>query len=563
MPVVVQAVQSVPDARPLSRSGESHPAVVVQAVQSVPDAAEASVVLVTSEDVKAGLSGLGADAAMVRSAGFTGRADQVHSQPADGRILGLVGLGPAADVAASAFRRAGAAAARAWKRHHRVAVTLPDSDTVGVSGPAAFQALAEGVVLGGYRYTAFKSGAAKKAATNSGSPDDEPRLAHLDVVSEAGDSSQQALERGAAIAAGVCMTRDLVNEPGGSLTPPAFALRAESMAHEAGLEVEVWDESQIEQQRLGGLLGVNRGSTQPPRFVQIVYRPADVEGAGSSDGSAEAGSAEADGSDNDAGRAPTLALVGKGLTFDAGGLSVKTAQGMVKMKMDMAGAAAVLGAMSVLPAIAPDVTVRAYLPMTDNMLGGDATRPGDVLTIRNGKTIEVANTDAEGRLVLADALALACEHAPDAIVDLATLTGACMVALGPKIAGLMGNDDSWINRVRNAATAAGERVWPLPLPPDYESQFKSSVADMKNIGTAHGGALTAGLILQKFVAEGTAWAHLDIAGPAFADSNDGEICEGGTGFGVRTLLELIEGFASYASEPKPRPEESPEGSDGL
>ncbi len=529
--------------------------VVVQAVQSVPDAAEASVVLVTSEDVKDGLGGLGANTAMVHSVGFTGKADQVHSQPADGRILGLVGLGPAADVDVSAFRRAGAAAARAWKRHHRVAITLPDSDNVGLSGAAAFQALAEGVVLGGYRYTAFKSGA-KRAAANSGSPDDDLRLAHVDVVSAADDSTQQALERGAAIAAGVCLTRDLVNEPGGSLTPPAFALRAERMAHEAGLEVEVWDESQIEQQRLGGLLGVNRGSTQPPRFVQIVYRPADVEGAGSADDSAEAGSAgsaEADSSDNDVGRAPTLALVGKGLTFDAGGLSVKTARGMMKMKMDMAGAAAVLGAMSVLPAIAPEVTVRAYLPMTDNMLGGDATRPGDVLTIRNGKTIEVANTDAEGRLVLADALALACEDAPDAIVDLATLTGACMVALGPKIAGLMGNDDSWINRVRDAATTAGERVWPLPLPPDYESQFQSSVADMKNIGTAHGGALTAGLILQKFVAEGIAWAHLDIAGPAFAESNDGEICEGGTGFGVRTLLELVEGFARYAYEPKPRP----------
>ena len=283
----------------------------------------------------------------------------------------------------------------------------------------------------------------------------------------------------------------------------------------------MWTETDIERERLGGLLGVNRGSTQPPRFVQITYEP---------EGTAAA----------------TLAFVGKGLTFDAGGLSIKTAQGMMTMKMDMGGAAAVIGAMSVLPAVGASVRVLAFLPMTDNMLGGDATRPGDVLTIRNGKTIEVANTDAEGRLVLADALSLASEADPDAIVDLATLTGACMVALGPRIAGLMGNDQSLLDRVRAAADTAGERVWPLPLPADYEKQFESNVADMKNIGGPHGGALTAGLILQKFVAEGVAWAHLDIAGPAYSESDDGEFARGGTGFGVRTLVELAASYGETA-----------------
>jgi len=186
--------------------------------------------------------------------------------------------------------------------------------------------------------------------------------------------------------------------------------------------------------------------------------------------------------------------------------------------------------------------VRGYLPMTDNMLGGDATRPGDVLTIRNGKTIEVLNTDAEGRLILADALSLASEAKPDAIVDLATLTGACMVALGPDIAGLMGRNDGFLAQVEAAAQRAGERVWRLPLPDDYRESFRSAVADMKNIGGNYGGALTAGLILSEFVAEGIPWAHLDIAGPARAESDSGELTEGGTGFGVRTLVELARAF---------------------
>ena len=217
---------------------------------------------------------------------------------------------------------------------------------------------------------------------------------------------------------------------------------------------------------------------------------------------------------------------------------------MMTMKCDMGGAAAVIGAMSVLKDLGVGCRVRAFVPMTDNMLGGDATRPGDVLKIRNGKTIEVLNTDAEGRLILADALSLASEAKPDAMIDLATLTGACMVALGPKIAGLMGNNDSWIEQIEAASDLTGERVWHLPLPADYRKQVESSVADMKNIGGPHGGALTAGLILQEFVADGIPWAHLDIAGPAFTDSDDAEITKGGTGFGVRLLAELATNFTA-------------------
>ena len=486
----------------------------VHAVRSVPKAATTSVSLVTAEDVDAGVNGF--DDAVLDTASFAGKADQVHLQPADGGFVGLVGLGPAAKVTAATIRRAGAVLARSCSRHARVAIRLADGIDVA-SGPAR-QALTEGVILGGYCYTAFKS-----SPDGSNGGNGAPKLARVDVVGSASAAAKDAVTRGAAIAAGVCVARDLSNEPGGSLTAPAFARKAAAIARKAGLKSKVWTEAEIKKERLGGLLGVNRGSSLPPRFVELTYEPDTVPAA-------------------------TLAFVGKGITFDAGGLSIKTAQGMMAMKMDMCGAAAVIGAMSVLPAVAPPVRVKGYLPMTDNMLGGDATRPGDVLTIRNGKTIEVLNTDAEGRLILADALSLACEDEPDAIVDLATLTGACMVALGPSIAGLMGNDESLIDEIRAAADRAGERVWHLPLPADYAKQFDSSVADMKNIGGSHGGALTAGLILQQFVADDIPWAHLDIAGPARADSDDAHITKGGTGFGVRTLIELAATFSPAESE---------------
>ncbi|MCY3644025.1 MAG: leucyl aminopeptidase [Acidimicrobiaceae bacterium] len=483
--------------------------ITVHAVRSVPKAATASIAMVTSEAVSSGVDGF--DAAVLEAVGFEGKADQVHLQPTGGGFAGLVGLGPAAKVTAATVRRAAAVLARSCSRHARVAVRL--TEDTGLDAGSARQALAEGAILGAYRYTEFKSGVADTDGDGG-----QPKLARVDVVGSTLASAKEALERGAAIAGAVCVARDLANEPGGSLTAPAFAEKTEAVAREAGLECRVWTREDIEAERLGGLLGVNRGSSLPPRFVELTYEP------------------EGD-------PVATLAYVGKGITFDAGGLSIKTAQGMMAMKMDMCGAAAIIGAMSVLPVVDAPVRVKGYLPMTDNMLGGDATRPGDVLTTRSGKTIEVLNTDAEGRLILADALALACEDEPDAIVDLATLTGACMVALGPSIAGLMGNDEAFIDQVRVAADRAGERVWPLPLPADYAKQIESNVADIKNIGGNHGGALTAGLILKEFVDDATPWAHLDIAGPARAESDDAEITKGGTGFGVRTLIELASTFA--------------------
>jgi leucyl aminopeptidase len=365
--------------------------------------------------------------------------------------------------------------------------------------------MAEGLVLGSYRYTTYKS-----------DPDPQP-LERVVVVGGGGSRVVASLELGARIAEGVVLARDLVNTPGGELTPSALAQAAVEIAEREGLQISVLTTEDIVAAGMGGLLGVNRGSEQPPRFIELSYAP---EGARLS-----------------------LALVGKGITFDSGGLSLKTAAGMTTMKMDMGGAAAILGAMSAIRAVAPKTKVTAYIPSTDNMTGGDATRVGDVLRARNGTTIEVLNTDAEGRLILADGLAMASEAEPDAILDLATLTGAVEVALGPKVAGLLGSNEAWVDQVRDAAARTGERLWELPMIEDYRSHIDSEVADVKNIGKAgQAGTIVAALFLREFVGEGIPWAHLDIAGTAWTDADDVETPRGGTGYGVRLLLELARTF---------------------
>jgi leucyl aminopeptidase len=418
----------------------------------------------------------------------------------------LVGVGPAADVDPTVLRRAAGAAVRAAGRRRTLAVRLLDAVSEAPARPAAAQAIAEGAVLATYRFDRFKR---------------EPRPSTVEevvVVGTGGKRVVDALAVGTRVAEGVAFARDLVNTHGGDLTPRVLAEAAVEVAERENLQITVLDEDAIAEARLGGLLGVNRGSTQPPRFIEICYEPPSPRGS--------------------------MAWVGKGITFDSGGLSLKTAEGMMAMKNDMGGAAAVLGAFSALEAVAPRCRVRGYVPATDNMGGGDATRPGDVLEIRNGTTVEVLNTDAEGRLVLADALSLASEAEPDAIVDLATLTGAVEVALGSRIAGLMGNQEGWVDQVRAAADTAGERVWPLPLPADYKPWIESDVADLRNMSKAKGaGTIIAGLFLQEFVGKGIAWAHLDIAGTAWwADAEQGFTSKGGTGWGVRTLLELARTF---------------------
>jgi len=442
---------------------------------------------------------------VLTSRGFEARKSQVQIVSGPDGPVAAIGVGKADEVDPATIRNAAAAFVRAGRRHKKISSSLLDAVPEGVVAVDAAAAHAEGCVIGSYSSALLKSDPKKSAITG------------VSVVGTGGAKVKDALAKGAAIGEAVCVARDFVNEPGGSLTPPKFAQEATKIAKREKLTIKVLDLAAIKKAKLGGLLGVNRGSTLQPRFVEMTYKP----------------KTKAKGS---------LALVGKGITFDAGGLSIKTGTGMMTMKCDMGGAAAVLGAMSAVATVAPSIKVTAYVPMTDNMLGGDATRPGDVLKIRNGKTVEVLNTDAEGRLVLADALSLACEAKPDAIVDLATLTGACMVALGPKYAGLMGNNDSWIEQVQAAGEATDEKLWHMPLPSEYRAMLDSPIADLKNIGGAHGGSLTAGLFLKEFVADGIPWAHLDIAGPAWTDSDSGLTTKGGTGYGVRLLLDLIANF---------------------
>jgi leucyl aminopeptidase len=519
----------------------------------VPGVPDAVVVGVGAPAVSAVL-----DAAWARQRGFTGKVGEaltVKGEPSAQGSLGaeapavvFVGCGrtetagASGPVGADVLRRAAAALVRAAGRSGAAVLVLPaplaglagPNDLADLAGPndladlahladgvgaqrRAAQAVVEGAVLAAYRFTAHKS-------------ESEPGGIERIVVAGAGlDATELAegIRRGIAVADAVCLARDLVNEPPSSMTPTRFAQAAvEEAEGRPGVTVEVWDEQRISDERLGGLLGVARGSAEPPRLLKIAYEPADPIAVD--------------------GRVPHVVLVGKGITFDSGGLSLKSAEGMVTMKTDMSGAAAVLATVSACGALGVRVRVTAIAPTTENMPGGRATKPGDVLTIRNGRTIEVLNTDAEGRLVLADGLSLASEMEPDAIIDLATLTGACVVALGTSIAGVFGTDDAFIGRVRAASERAGEGTWPLPLPDEYRSHIDSDIADMKNIGKAgQAGAIAAALLLARFV-DRVPWVHLDIAGPARSDEDTGILAKGGTGFGVRTLLELLEAYGSGA-----------------
>lgn len=476
--------------------------------RSVPASVDAVVVTAASDRMSArALRARGLPAAALAAQGFTGAADQIAQVvDADGRTTIVIGVGPSAGVDMGRLRRVGAQAVRAGSRVRRLGVDVlghVDGAPVAERTEAA-RAVAEGLVLGSYRFTDYRS---------------EPAAMALSAVTVAGVSGRpmtDAFSVGLKIGAAQNLARDLVNTPGGDLTPAALAEEARAIATRERLQIEILNLARIERLQLGGLLGVNRGSTHEPRFVKITYSPRSPKG--------------------------TLALVGKGITFDSGGLSIKTGEGMMTMKMDMAGAAAVLGCFSAIRAVAPRCRVIGYLPMTDNMSDGDATRPGDVLTIRNGTTVEVLNTDAEGRLILADALSLAVEDEVDAIVDLATLTGAVEIALGGRIAAIMANDDDWRDTVEAAAAEAGERMWPLPLPADYRPFLDSDVADLRNISRSRGGGtITAGIFLQQFVGD-VPWAHLDIAATAWSDADDAESPKGGTGYGVRTLLELARTF---------------------
>lgn len=439
--------------------------------------------------------------------GFTGETGQTIAVPSSSRrferVL-FIGLGPQKEADLQTIRIGAAAAVRAARaaRFPSLVFQFPTVD----SADRAAQAAAEGLHLGSYRFTAYKS---KK--------DDTKPLQSVSILStdkKRAVEDRNGVVRGTVYAESVLLARDLINTPPSDLTPEHFVRLAKKEAG-GGVQVRVFDEKKIEAMRMGGLLGVNRGSAKPPYFLHFLYKPKGRAGR-------------------------KVGLCGKGITFDSGGLSLKPPKAMETMKMDMSGAATVLAVFKALKTIKPPVEVHGFTPLTENMPGGNATKPGDILTARNGKTIEVLNTDAEGRLVLADALSYASEQKLDEIVDIATLTGACLVALGDDITAVMGTDRALLRKIKDASAKTGEKVWELPLEKGYESHIKSTVADMKNLGKPmQAGTIIGGIFLKEFVKKGTAWAHLDIAGTAWTDSGNSLSPAGATGSFVRTLLEYI------------------------
>ncbi len=488
------------------------------------------------ERLRAALAGGpdGAAAATLAGLGVTGAADEVVRVPTLGEtaapVLVLTGLGPtdAEGPSPEQLRRAAGAAVRSLGGTALVALALPAADLERAA------AIAEGGLLGAYAYTAYRV----RSLTPASAPVAELVLL-TPLHGDAGLAARTA--RAAVLAEAVAAARDLVNTPPADLYPASFADAAQAQAKGLPVTVTVLDEAALAKGGYGGILGVGQGSSRPPRLVKVAYAPK--------------------------GATTHLALVGKGITFDSGGLSIKPAKSMETMKCDMAGAAAVLQAVRAVARLGLPVRVTGWLALAENMPSGTAIRPSDVLTIHGGRTVEVLNTDAEGRLVLADALVAAGADQPDAVVDVATLTGAQVVALGTRVSAVMAEDRAFGDRVLAAAERAGEQFWPMPLPEELRASMDSAVADIANIGDRNGGMLVAGLFLREFVprrggaapapgrrgakdpggAEGprVPWAHLDIAGPAFNEgAPHGHTGKGGTGVAVRTLVALAEDLAA-------------------
>lgn len=432
------------------------------------------------------------------------------------RVL-LLGLGTRASLTADGLRQAAAVAAH---RAHEMRLTAYASDLPtgnALSVQAAAQALTEGAHLGLYEFLEYKTVFSKE---------ERPAVEQLTLVV---GSDDVAVERGVyvgeAVARGVTLARDLANGPPNDVTPTYLGATALQLGERLGLKVTVLGLDELQEQGFGGVLGVGQGSAQPPRFIIMEH------GAPSE-------------------QVPTVVLVGKGITFDTGGISIKPADKMDDMKMDMGGAAAVLGAMQVVGELKPAAHVVGLISSAENMLSSTAYRPGDILKTLSGKTIEVLNTDAEGRIVLADALHYAQRYQPDGVIDLATLTGAIMVALGPHAIGAMGNNPALMDRVLRAGQASGERAWELPLWDEYRDMVKSEIADVRNTGGGRfGGAITAAAFLAAFAGD-VPWVHLDIAGTAWTESRPkAYFTRGATGIGVRLLVQMITDWSN--EEPIP------------
>jgi len=445
---------------------------------------------------------------VVRAEKFEGKPEQLAYVHTAGRLPAkrvlVVGLGKRREVDAERVRRAAAVALR---RSRDLGAKLVSAALLGdgLSPKVRAQALAEGALLGTYTFERYKREKNNKAV-------EELRV----VDSQRGLDVQvrDGLRLGEIFASATCLARDLVNEPANQVTPSYLAKVATQIAKDGGLRLKVYDRAECQKMGMGAYLGVAQGSEEPPKFIHLTYAPR--------------------------GRARRrIAIIGKGVTFDSGGLDLKPADGMLRMKDDMSGAASVLAIMRALPALAPPFEVHGIIAATENMPSGTAQRPGDIVRAMNGTTIEIGNTDAEGRLTLADALAYTVKQVkPQEIIDLATLTSAIVVALGNLCSGVMWNNKPLADHVLAAAEAAGERMWPLPLIGEYKELLKSEVADLNNVGPRGGGAITAGIFLRDFVGS-TPWAHLDIAGTAFTEKDLPLGPKGGTGVGVRTLLTYL------------------------
>lgn len=479
-------------------------AVTLTCVESLPSSSTVVGHPVGSEgDIPAGI---GLSRERLDAAGFDGKVGSVLPLPSTtGPVTIAVGSGEPSSLDAAAVRSAAAAFARSATRHAKLTLALPSGPSL--KPEAAAQAAVEGMLLARYVYTPLRQAGPDTAVTEIVllAPQDD-----LDAVTA-------GAERGRAFAGATLGVRDLANTPHSHLNATRLAEVAIEVGSRMGLDVEVFDKEQLVAMGCGGLLGVNAGSAEPPRMIKLKYTPEN---------------------------APTgrLTLVGKGIMYDSGGLALKPGDEVhAQMKNDMSGAAAILGAMCLLSLVKCPAAVTGYLMCTDNMPGSTATALGDVLTIRGGKTVEVVNTDAEGRLVMADALVLATEEPCDAIVDIATLTGACLRALGNEIAGVLGNNQPLVDQVKAAGDVTGEPVWQLPLAHQYRSELDSPTADLRNLGGPNAGTITAALFLNEFVAE-KPWAHIDIAGTAQSPGDKGWFTAGTTGFGARLLVELALNF---------------------
>ncbi len=423
------------------------------------------------------------------------------------RRVALVGLGAAGDATARALRIAAGAAARLAGSVGAARALFAWGPELAATVDAAVEAAAQGALLGAYRFDKYLTD--ERGSQNT--------LATFALQLPANADPSTALARARVTARGVLRARDLVNEPAGIMTPTEIARIAREWAGESGMAIEVFDRAACERLGMGLFLAVARGSTEEPQFIHCAWTPP--------------------------GARLRVVLVGKGVTFDSGGLSLKTNDGMLDMKTDMAGAAAVLAAVSAAAEEKLPVEVHALAACTENMPSGSSYKLGDVIRSLDGKTVEINNTDAEGRLTLADALTFGLRLKPDAVLDFATLTGACMVALGPNIAGVMSNDEKLAAEFLGAAERAGEEMWRMPLPPRLAEQLKSDIADLKNTGERWGGALTAGLFLKEFVGK-VPWVHVDIAGPSSATKEHGHVAKGGTGFAVGAILEYLRRVAA-------------------